>query len=115
LALAPLFDTYDPATVAGALAAERRASPSTTIREQQMPTWVRLHANVGRQDYVSTGDIVGAVLNATGVSKRQVGKVELRDRFALIEVRAEIAQEVLRGLNGLQLKGKKVTARVDRR
>jgi hypothetical protein len=58
-----------------------------------MPTWVRLHANVGRQDYVSTGDIVGAVLNATGVSKRQVGKVELRDRFALIEVRAEIAQE----------------------
>ncbi len=41
--------------------------------------------------------------------------MELRDRFALIEVRAEIAQEVLRGLNGLQLKGKKVTARVDRR
>lgn len=115
LALAPLFDIYDPATVAAALASERVTHGAAWSDDQQVPTWVRLHANVGRQDRISTGDIVGAILNTAGVSKRQVGKVELRDRFTLVEVRTEVAQRVLRSLDGALLKGKKVTARIDRR
>jgi len=115
LALAPLFETYDPATVAAALASERLSSQPRSTPVSQLPAWVRLHANVGRADNVTTGDIVGAILNSVGIAKRQIGKVELRDRFSLIEVRAEIAQDVLRGLDGLLLKGKKVTARIDRR
>jgi ATP-dependent RNA helicase DeaD len=115
LALAPLFDTYDPVTVAAALASARLTTVPESPATSQMPTWVRLHANVGRSDKVTTGDIVGAILNSVGIAKRQVGKVELREKFSLIEVRAEVAQEVLRGLDGLSLKGKKVTARIDRR
>lgn len=115
LALAPLFETYDPATVAAALAADRLAGRAESPAAIELPTWVRLHANVGRIDRVTTGDLVGAILNQVGVAKRQVGKVELRDKFSLIEVRAEVAQRVLRGLDGLVIKGKKVTARIDRR
>ncbi len=115
LALAPLFDTYDPATIASALAADRLAGQAESPAEAQLPTWVRLHANVGRINNVTTGDIVGAILNQVGIAKRQVGKVELRDKFSLIEVRAEVAQRVLRGFDGLVIKGKKVTARIDRR
>ncbi len=115
LALAPLFESYDPAIVAAALASRGQPLPPEHSTQQEMPAWVRLHASIGKRDGVGPGDIVGAILNSVGVQKRQVGKIELRDRFSLIEVRAEIAQQVLRGLDGIILKGKKVAARIDRR
>ncbi len=115
LTLAPLFDVYDPATVAAALAVRSYHAERSPVSGPAFPAWVHLHINVGRHDRVGPGDIVGAILNTVGVSKTQIGKVDSRDRFSLIEVRTEIAEQVLRGLDGLVLRGKKVAARIDHR
>ncbi len=115
LALAPLFDEYDPATVAAVLAARPAQTEEPPSELAALPAWVRLHINSGRRDHIRTADVVGALLNAVGIAKDQIGRVDLRDGFSLIEVRAEVAAKALKGLNGLVLRGKKVAARIDHR
>jgi len=115
LALEPLFDEYDPATVAAALAAR-------TVDESQpeppgvgMPAWVHLRVSAGSRDRIRTNDLVGALLNAVGIAKAQIGRIEVRDGHSVLEVRAEVAETVRREMDGLVLRGRKVAARIDRR
>ncbi len=62
-----------------------------------------------------TADVVGALLNAVGLPKDDLGRVTVRETFTLVEVRAEAAERTLRGVAGVVLKGRRVAARVDRR
>lgn len=114
LALAPLFDEFDPALVAAALSG-LRPDAAATAAATAAPAWVRLHLNVGRRDRVRTADVVGALLHGLGMPKDQVGRVEVRESFSLVEVRAEVAERALRGLDGVQLRGRTVAARFDHR
>ncbi|UCF40428.1 MAG: DbpA RNA binding domain-containing protein [Gemmatimonadota bacterium] len=113
--LAPLFDEYDPALVAAA--ALRVGEPATPVRQatEEIPTWAHVHVNAGRRDRIRPGDVVGALLNAVGIPKDAVGRVDVRDSFSLVEVRSEVAAQVLRELSGLTLRGRSVTARIDKR
>ncbi|UCG86260.1 MAG: DbpA RNA binding domain-containing protein [Gemmatimonadota bacterium] len=114
LALEPLFSEYDPATVAAALAA-RVGTPEAQPAEGSPQAWVHIRVNAGRRDRIRTADLVGALLNAVGVAKAQIGRVEIRDGHSLVEVRADMAETVRRGLDGLVVRGKKLAARFDRR
>jgi ATP-dependent RNA helicase DeaD len=76
---------------------------------------VHIHINSGKRDRIRTADVVGALLNAVGLPKDHIGRVDVRDSFSLIEVRAEVAERTLRGLEGVTLRGRAVSARVDRR
>ncbi len=115
LALGPLFDEFDPATVAAALAARTPPQDQRSDREAALPAWVRIRVSAGNKDRIRTGDVVGALLNAVGITKDQIGRVELRDAHSIVDVRADVAERVLRELEGVTLRGKKVTARIDRR
>ncbi|MFQ5810782.1 MAG: DbpA RNA binding domain-containing protein, partial [Armatimonadota bacterium] len=116
LALTPLFDEYDPALVAAALLRARESEsavqPSAPVA---VPTWVHLHLNVGRQDRVRTGDVVGALLNAVGLSRDHIGRVDVRESFTVVEVREEAAHRALQGLRGVPLRGRAVAVRFDQR
>jgi ATP-dependent RNA helicase DeaD len=68
----------------------------------------RLFLDVGRFDRVRPADIVGAIANELGIPGRQIGSIDIYDRFAFVEVPAELAQRVLRGLAGIPLRGKPV-------
>jgi hypothetical protein len=48
------------------------------------------------------------------VERGKIGRVELRDAFALVEVPAEEAERVATALNGTTIRRKRVIARVDR-
>ena len=115
-ALAPLFDEYDPALVAAAALRTRGAASlsSTAAPAAAVPTWVRVRIDAGRRDQLRPGDVVGALLNAVGLAKQDVGRVDLRERFTLVDVRAEVAERAVRGLDGLSLRGRRVGARIDR-
>ncbi len=114
LALEPLFDEYDPALVAAALLAQRGAPPPPATSEE-VPAWVRIHVNAGRRDQLRPGDLVGALLHGVGLTKEQVGRIELREGFALVDVRAPEAERAVGGLNGTTIRGRRVAARIDRR
>lgn len=116
LSLAPLLDEYDPALVAAAaLRALRREGSMGELSTDDIPLWAVIRLDLGKRDRIRPSDVVGCLMNAVGVPKDCVGRVDVRESFSLVSVRAEWAERALLGLNGSNLRGRKVAARVDRR
>ncbi|MEU7993725.1 DEAD/DEAH box helicase [Micromonospora sp. NPDC049060] len=69
---------------------------------------------LGRRAGVRPQDLVGAITGETGVSGRDIGSIEIADRFSLVEVPQSVADEVIAGLRGSTIKGRKATVRRDR-
>lgn len=114
--LAPLFEEHDPAMVAGALLAISRQSSvvSETPTEAPQAGWVRLFVTVGTKDRASAKDLVGALIKEAGLQKGQIGKIEVRETFSLVDVAPPIVDQAVRRLTGASIRGRRVTARPDR-
>lgn len=116
LALEPLLADYDGSEVAAAalrlLEAERvRAQAPVTAAAPQ--AFTRLYVNVGATDNVRPGDLVGAITNEAGISKSELGRVDVRDRHSTVEVATPVANTVVSKLTGVSIRGRRVIARVD--
>lgn len=72
------------------------------------PGMTRLFLDVGRADRVRPADIVGAIANEIGLSGKTIGSIDIYDRFSFVEVPADQAQRVIRGLGKATLRGKLV-------
>ena len=70
--------------------------------------------NVGKKDHVTAKDLVGAMIREVGVAKGDIGRIEVRETFSLVEVASGIAERAVRGLPGVTIRGKRVAARLDR-
>ena len=129
LALEPLFQSYSPGEVAAAVfallqkaqapgkgAPQEEALPREEPRPSGPPpkTWVRLFVGVGEKEDIGPGDLLGAISGEAGVEGSQVGKIEIRETFSLVEVVSEAAERVIRGLNGTTIRGRSVRADYDR-
>jgi ATP-dependent RNA helicase DeaD len=57
---------------------------------------------------------VGAVAGETRLTGRDVGAIEITDRFSLVEVPADAVDEVVDALRATRIKGRKVQVRRDR-
>jgi ATP-dependent RNA helicase DeaD len=84
-------------------AAGRRSGPQ--------PGVARLYIGAGRDAGVRPQDLVGAITGEAGITGRQIGAIEIGDRFSIVDVGEDIAGEVIDALRGSTLKGKKVTVR----
>jgi ATP-dependent RNA helicase DeaD len=84
-------------------------------RRGSEPEWdtVRLFVGMGRIDGLRPGDLVGAIANETGLSGGAIGAIEIADRFALVEVPADAAEDIIRALRGTTMRGRRVTVRRD--
>jgi ATP-dependent RNA helicase DeaD len=74
----------------------------------------RIYVNSGRAAGVRPQDLVGAIAGETGLSGRDIGAIQISDRFATVEVPSGAAKDVIRALNSTRLKGNRVKARLDR-
>ena len=57
---------------------------------------------------------MGAIANEVGVDSSAVGAIDIADKFSLVEVPEEIADEIIAALRSTTLKGRKVSVRRDR-
>ena len=116
--LDPLFERFDPAEVAGALLALQRETGSgkrETIASGVGDTArVKVFVGVGKKDRASAKDLVGALIREAGVPKDDIGRIDVRDSFSLVEVAAGAADRAVRGLTGTTIRGRRVIARLDR-
>ncbi len=114
--LEPLFERFDPAEVAAALYALGRATGEEGRISAPPPAaaWVKLFINVGKKDRAGPKDLVGALIKEVGMQKADLGRIELRDTFSTVEVAAGVAEEVIRKLAGVTIRGRRVQAKVDR-
>jgi ATP-dependent RNA helicase DeaD len=73
----------------------------------------RLYFGAGRKAGIRPGDLVGAITNEAGLSSRDLGAIEITDRFSLVEVPEEAAEDVIKAMRRTTLRGEKVQVRRD--
>jgi ATP-dependent RNA helicase DeaD len=78
------------------------------------PRASRVFVGAGRTMGVRPSDLVGAITGESSVSGREIGAIEVSDRFSLIEVPEARIDEVIAALRSSTIKGKKATVRRDR-
>jgi ATP-dependent RNA helicase DeaD len=74
----------------------------------------RLYVGAGRRAGVRPADLVGAITNEAGIPSRALGEIEIADRFSLVEVPEEIADEIIAAMRKAMIRGNKVEVRRDR-
>jgi ATP-dependent RNA helicase DeaD len=74
----------------------------------------RLYLDIGREDGVRPGDIVGAIANEASIPGRAIGVIELYEHFSFVEVPSNVSDKVMRALKQTTIRGRKITASVAR-
>jgi ATP-dependent RNA helicase DeaD len=116
------FDLMDVALAAVKLAHEAGGG----IDEEEIPqpavsrpgrdgrSVARLFFGIGRNAGVRPQDLVGAIAGESRLSGRDIGSIEIADRFSLVEVPESAADEVIAALRRSTIKGRKPTVRRER-
>ena len=89
-----------------------RRGPERPARRGR-PDSTRVFIGLGRAAGVRPQDLVGAITGESSLSGRDIGAIEISDRFALVEVPAGSADEVVQALRKTKIKGRKATVRLD--
>jgi ATP-dependent RNA helicase DeaD len=94
----------------------RRDGPPGPRRERRGPSegMTRLFLGAGRSSGIRPQDIVGAITGETNLKGRDIGAIEIADRFSLVEVPGPAANDVINSLRDASIKGKRVTVRRER-
>jgi ATP-dependent RNA helicase DeaD len=74
----------------------------------------RVFIGAGRTAGIRPQDVVGAIAGESSLSGRDIGAIEIADRFTLVEVPDSAADEVIAALRGSTIKGRKPTVRRER-
>jgi hypothetical protein len=118
--LAPLFEDHAPAMVAAALLAISRQPATAAVGDQPSAVsaaqtgWVRVFVSVGRKDRAAAKDLVGALIKEAGLQKGQIGKIDVRETFSLVDIAAPAVDQAVQRLTGVAIRGRRVAARPDR-
>jgi len=113
--LAPLFERYDPGAVAAALYDLWTSSPQAVgAPAPESPATSKIFVGIGKKDGATVNDLVAVLTKEVRVDRTRIGRVELKDAYALVEIPAQEAERIAGALNGTTIRRKRVTARVDR-
>ena len=74
----------------------------------------RIFIGAGRQAGIRPADLIGAIANEARLPSRDLGIVQIADRFAIVEVPAASADDVIDAMRRASLRGQRVTVRRDR-
>ncbi len=74
----------------------------------------RLFISAGRASGIRPQDLVGAIAGETNLSGRDIGAIEIADRFSLVEVPEASADEVIDIMRNASIKGKRTMVRRER-
>jgi len=74
----------------------------------------RLFVGTGRSSGVRPEDLVGVIARKSHLSGKEIGAIEIADRFSLVEVPETAADDVVAALRQVSIKGRKATVRRER-
>ena len=75
---------------------------------------VRLFVNIGKNQNVKPGDILGAIAGEAGIPGRMVGSIDMYDKYTFVEVPCDNAKVVMKAMKNAKIKGKSVRMEVAR-
>jgi ATP-dependent RNA helicase DeaD len=106
-------DDADIPTVATFLIPKERTKPAPNVRGAAQDV-TKIYVGVGRNAGIRPADLVGAIANEARINSREIGAIDIADRFSLVEVPEASADRIIAALRGTTIRGKKISARRDR-
>lgn len=79
---------------------------SESIEEPAAPADVRLFINVGRLDQAAPRDILRFICDNAGITKNEVGRIDIFDKFSFVNITGESAENVMASCSGIKLCGR---------
>jgi ATP-dependent RNA helicase DeaD len=98
----------------GSQGKKSQSSKKGSRRSEGSAGMTRLYFGAGRATGIRPKDLVGAIANETKLSGKDIGSIEIQDRFSLVEVPEAAVDEVLWAMKRTTLKGKKTKVRRER-
>ena len=80
-------------------------NPMATASRAPMAT---LYFQAGKKEKLSRGDIMGFIANNGGIEASEIGRIDVRDHYALAAIPRQQAQATLKRLQAAKVKGHKV-------
>lgn len=68
----------------------------------------RLFINIGKNQNVKPGDILGAIVGESGMPGKMVGSIDMYDKYTFVEVPRDQADIVLQAMKDARIKGKNI-------
>ncbi len=78
------------------------------------PRWQTLYIGKGKKDKISKMDIVGFFCKKGGLRSEDIGRIDVKDRYAYVAVHREKIRNVLRAVAGEKIKGVKTLIEIMR-
>lgn len=97
-------EEHIPSYVEGDVVPYAAAEPQPT-QQPSLPRMGTLYIGKGKKDKISKGDIVGFLCKTGGLKANEIGRIDVKDRYAYVAVRRERLQQVLRQTQGEKIKG----------
>lgn len=74
---------------------------------------VRLKMNLGKADGIHPNDVVGVIAGETGIPSRSIGRIDIFEQYAFVDVAEQHSHKVVRASDGAyELRGKAVRLKV---
>jgi ATP-dependent RNA helicase DeaD len=74
----------------------------------------RLFVGIGRRAGLRPQDLVGAIAGESGLNAREIGAIQITDRFSLVEVPESAAEMVIKALQQSTIRGRRPNVRRER-
>jgi ATP-dependent RNA helicase DeaD len=87
---------------------QEEAAPADFEDTGAEPGMVRLFINIGSNQKIRPGDVVGSIAGESGIPGKLIGSISIHDKFTFVEVPMEYAHEVLNSMKDNQIKGKRI-------
>ena len=75
---------------------------------------VRLFINIGRENRVRAGDILGAIAGEVNVPGNKIGVIDIYDKYSFVEIADECVSDVISVMDNNQIKGRRINIEVAR-
>jgi ATP-dependent RNA helicase DeaD len=68
----------------------------------------RIFINVGKMDGLEKGNLLGLICDYGEIDKGKIGKIDLKGAYSFFEVEKGLAEQVIKGFEGVEVRGRKV-------
>jgi ATP-dependent RNA helicase DeaD len=84
------------------------AEPEDEAREEEAPETATLYINVGRRDELKASELGRLLRDRTGLKRKEIGRIRVRDRHSLVDVPEDRVDDVLESMAGAVLRDREL-------
>ena len=99
------IEHYDPAKKMVNGQSSMVNGQSSMVNVPAPPKNATLYIGKGKKDKISKGDIVGFLCKNGGLKADEIGRIDVKDRYAYVAIKREKLKQVLRQTQGEKIKG----------